>query len=195
MREHREESSFARQVDGMLAGTTTVVDVGCGTGADAVWVARDGRPVVGLDYVPDALRRARRRAKDTPSARFDNLNLHDLRAVLTTGARLALAEPDVAVYAHHLLDSVRPSGRANLWLFAKVLLGGGGTLFLQFHTRLAADGSAQHVPSPLLGGVDPDEVVAEVTERGGRVLSREELAENGRWVCRLAVTFADQRAD
>jgi hypothetical protein len=152
-------------------------------------MARDGRRVLGLDYVPDALRPARHHAKQTPSARFEPLNLNDLRQVLATGTGIALAEPAVTLYARHLLDSLLPTGRANLWVLAKILLGGGGTLFLQFQTRLAADGSVQHVRSPLRRGLDPDEVVAEVTARGGRVLSRAELDEDGRRVCRLSVSF------
>jgi SAM-dependent methyltransferase len=188
-RGQREPSAFARVVDEQLTEGTTVVDIGCGLGADAVWLARDGRRVLGLDYVPDALRPARNHAKHTPSARFELLNLNDLRQVLATGTRTALDEPAVSLYARHLLDSLLPTGRANLWVLAKILLGGGGTMFLQFQTRLAADGSVQHVRSPLRRSHDPEEVVAEVIRRGGRVLAREELDEDGRRVCRLSVGF------
>ncbi|HEY0700550.1 MAG TPA: class I SAM-dependent methyltransferase, partial [Micromonospora sp.] len=42
----------------------TVLDLGCGTGAEAVFLAMKGfRPVVGVDFSAVALRRARARAE------------------------------------------------------------------------------------------------------------------------------------
>jgi hypothetical protein len=83
-----------------------------------------------------------------------------------------------------------PDGRANLWLLAKTLLGGGGSFFVEFLTRVGQDGSLQHAPPPLLRGLDPDEIVAEVVARGGRVLNRAESDEDGKRFCRLEVAFA-----
>ncbi len=40
------------------------LDVGCGTGASAVYLARAGWTVTGIDFVPLAISRARRRARD-----------------------------------------------------------------------------------------------------------------------------------
>jgi hypothetical protein len=187
-----EPSAFARRVDAQLPEGTTVVEVGCGSGADAIWFARDGRHVLALDYVPAALTRARRNARQTPSARFEQLNLNDLRQVLTTGTKVGLKEPEVALYAHHLLDSLRSEGRDNLWLLAKILLGGRGHLFVDFQTRLREDGSPQRVDPPLLHGLDPDEVVAQVTARGGRMLSRVEVDDDGRRTCQLTFAFAQE---
>jgi SAM-dependent methyltransferase len=184
-------SPFARHVDKRLSRDTTLVDVGCGTGRDSVWLAREGRQVIGLDYVSTALTRARKRAQRSEApARFEALNLYELRHVLASGARLALTEPDVAVYARYVLNALWPDGRANLWLLAKTLLGGGGSLYVEFLTRVGPDGSLQHVPPPLLGGLDPEAIVAELVARGGRVLSRDERDEDGRRFCRLEVAFA-----
>jgi SAM-dependent methyltransferase len=187
-----EPSPFARYVDERLADGTTVVDVGCGTGGDALWLARDGRRVIGVDFVEGALNRARRRAQETgvASARFEELNLYELRKVIVKGARIALAEPDVALYARSVPEALWPEGRTNLWLLGKVLLGGGGLLHTEFPTLLRADGSTQKVPGPIGRGLDPDEVVAEVAARGGRVVDREVLDVDGQRVCRLAVAFA-----
>lgn len=187
----RPPSPFARYVDERLSDGTTVVDVGCGVGNDAVWMSRGGRRVIGLDYMPNALAHARTHAeRHGSSARFEELNLYELRSVLVHGARLALAEPDVAVYARSMLNVLWPEGRTNLWLLGKTLLGGGGLLFLEFLTHLGPDGSPQQVTPPLLGGLDPDLVVAEVAARGGRVVTRDELDLGGERVCRLAVAFA-----
>ena len=51
-----------------------VVDIGCGRGADDLWFARQGAPVVGLDYairgsLPVAERRGRARTSTSSSAR------------------------------------------------------------------------------------------------------------------------------
>jgi hypothetical protein len=141
--------------------------------------------------VSTALTRARKRAQRSEApARFEALNLYELRHVLASGARLALTEPDVAVYARYVLNALWPDGRANLWLLAKTLLGGGGSLYVEFLTRVGPDGSLQHVPPPLLGGLDPEAIVAELVARGGRVLSRDERDEDGRRFCRLEVAFA-----
>jgi SAM-dependent methyltransferase len=40
-----------------------VLDLGCGTGTNAVTMAQIGWQVVGIDYVPQAIRKARRKAK------------------------------------------------------------------------------------------------------------------------------------
>lgn len=58
------------------------VDLGCGTGTHAVWLAQQGFDVVGVDFSPTAVDRARRRAAQAGvAARFevaDVLALPDL---------------------------------------------------------------------------------------------------------------------
>jgi SAM-dependent methyltransferase len=190
----RGPSSFARYVDAWTSSATTVVDVGCGTGTDAVWLAREGRRVVGLDYVPTTVARARRHARrHGATARFDTLSLYDLRAVLAGATQIALTEPDVVITARHVLNALRPDGRNNLWMLAKIALGGGGLLHLELLTGRRADGSPRPVGAPFVTDLDPDEVVAEVTARGGRVVHRDDLDDEGRQVCRLAVAFAGER--
>lgn len=45
---------------------TTLLDLGCGTGADSLFLARRGLQVSGLDYSRVALRRARQSARRLP---------------------------------------------------------------------------------------------------------------------------------
>lgn len=45
-------------LDAILADTARVVDLGCGTGAAAAWLGRDGRSVLGVDLAMSALLRA-----------------------------------------------------------------------------------------------------------------------------------------
>lgn len=184
-------SGFARYVDRQVPRSSTLVDLGCGIGTDAVWFARDGRTVLGFDYVANALARATEAAatRGVP-ARFEEVNLYDLRQVMVRAARLALDEADPVLYGRHLVEALHPQGLANLWLLAKTALGGGGRLFLEFYTGRRADGSPQAPPPPVRRGVDPDELVAAVVERGGRVDSRRILTEDGQQVCRLSVSFS-----
>ena len=67
-----------------LEGTTRafVLDCGCGTGANAVWLAQQGFDVVGVDFSPAAVERAQQRAKEAGVAvqfvAADILDLPDL---------------------------------------------------------------------------------------------------------------------
>ncbi|MBI4361802.1 MAG: methyltransferase domain-containing protein, partial [Euryarchaeota archaeon] len=46
-----------------LPGGSRVVDLGCGSGRNALFLARRGHRVVGVDYVEEALRAARGEAR------------------------------------------------------------------------------------------------------------------------------------
>ena len=51
-----------------LPGRARVLDVGCGTGEDAMWLAREGHTVVASDVSPDMLARTRDKAREAPAA-------------------------------------------------------------------------------------------------------------------------------
>ena len=56
------ENVIAWQNDGWIHGE--VLDIGCGLGDNAVYLAKNGHPVTGLDISPTALITAEQRAKD-----------------------------------------------------------------------------------------------------------------------------------
>ncbi|WP_305783240.1 class I SAM-dependent methyltransferase [Symbioplanes lichenis] len=70
---------------GQVAGLTpgTALDLGCGEGADAVWLARQGWTVTGADISPIALDRAARHAEEA-GVKVD-LQRHDLSRTFPEG--------------------------------------------------------------------------------------------------------------
>ena len=63
------QPEFVRRCDrGEIAGR--LLDVGCGTGENAIYFASHGCPTVGIDFAPNAIRRAREKiaGRDLPLA-------------------------------------------------------------------------------------------------------------------------------
>jgi SAM-dependent methyltransferase len=103
-----------------------VLDIGCGTGAHAVAIARRGHRVTGLDLVPAAIDRARARAVEqgvAGAATFrvgDALDLERLGPVLDApfdscldvGLFHVLQPPDRRRYATALASVIRTGGQA-----------------------------------------------------------------------------------
>lgn len=167
--DRRDPSAFARHVGGELAPRSRVLEVGSGSGADALWLAGQGHSVEAIDYVPDTVRRNNEQAAQLGvDARFEALSLYDLRPLMVRAARLA-KEPGLSIYARNVLEALHPPGRDNLWSLAVTALGGGGSLFLEFRTDTASDGSAQRPRKPWLRTLAPEKVSAEIQARGGRV--------------------------
>lgn len=130
-------SSFARWVAAQDPRPSSLVDVGSGTGRDAVWLAEQGIRVLGCDYAKSAVGYAteRARARGSP-ATFRRLNLYDVRQMLTAGALLARDVDSDAVYARFLVHALEDVGRENLWRLSRsVLLHRHGRLYLEFRTE------------------------------------------------------------
>jgi hypothetical protein len=143
----------------------TAVDVGCGTGADVLFLARSGVSAHGLDYFPRDFRAAdRRAARRNLDATFDWMNLTELRSVLATGALLSRTPGPRVMLARHVVESTDRNGRENLFRLAKMVTRGSGRLYLQLRaTRRGSTGSAD-VPR-----LDLDRLRAQITALGGRL--------------------------
>lgn len=184
-------SAFARWVGERERASTFLVDIGSGTGRDALWFARSGYQVLGLDYARSAVDHARN-AAEALSASFEVLDLYDLRQVLTVGARLAHTTHPHTLYGRFLLHALEDEGRHNLWRLAELALRAGGSLYLEFRT--GKDAGASHAfGEHFRRFLDPDLVVDEVEARGGHVEHREEdhglavYRDEDPHVCRLVV--------
>ncbi len=162
-------TAFARWVRGREPAPGTVVDLGCGTGADVAFWARQGVPAVGLDFVRRAFGlRARRAAARGWPARYEWANLTDLRSVLATGARLSREPGPVVVTARHVADATNARGREHLLRLARMAAGPEGTLYLQ----VVAEG-AEAVP-PGLEPLAAAELLRVVEATGGVVVERQD---------------------
>ncbi len=159
-----EPSSFARWVAGLDPRPDCLVDVGCGTGRDSVWLAGQGMDVLGCDYSSAGLAYAAGRARDEDvPLSLRRFNLYDLRQSLTTGALLAQDRPTDAVYARFLVHALDEEGRRNLWRFSRMVLRGTrGRLYLEFRTEATRHEFGEHFRE----FVQPD-VVAEELQRYG----------------------------
>jgi hypothetical protein len=168
----------------------TYVDIGCGRGADVLWMAEHGVPSVGLDFQPRSYAEAA--ARGVPGAEFWRCNLLELRDVLPTGAALARRPGPRLVVARHLVDTLGPRARANLWRLARMTLAGegGGRLYLQFLARHGDDGYARHLH---VGRRRPRLVVAELEAAGATIVHRETIRTSDSprpsKVCRLVVEW------
>jgi SAM-dependent methyltransferase len=130
--------ALVREVSGIPVGT--VLDVGCGEGGDAVWLARQGWQVTGLDVSGRALERAARSA-DAAGAQVEwrHHGLEDLPADaaydLVSAFYPALLRGDGSIVST-LLGAVAP----------------GGTLLVVHHASVDRAQALEH-------GFDPDDYV------------------------------------
>ena len=97
------------------------LDVGCGTGSNAIWLARQGFAVLGMDISSTAIDRARAKADTSLHCRFETVDfLHDTRAdgpfdlVFDRGCFHVFDEAaDRALFAERLAPLLARDGR---WL-------------------------------------------------------------------------------
>lgn len=150
----------------------SVVDLGCGRGQDAVWLALQGHRVLGLDFAEAGFAHlARRAAHEGWPVEFHSANLLELRHTMAWGARLSRLDGPVAVTARHLLDATTERGRRHVWRLCRMTLGGGGRSYVEFLTG-PTGGAGEMEPRTLLTPLDPDEVAAEAASYGARVVER-----------------------
>ncbi|MEV4895255.1 class I SAM-dependent methyltransferase, partial [Nonomuraea sp. NPDC055795] len=101
------------------------VDLGCGTGANAIFLARHGFEVTGLDFASAALAKARRNAaRAGTGVRFVEDDLTRLRqdhgdfdVLVDYGTLDDLSPPRRDRYVDNVVPLARPGARFLLWCF------------------------------------------------------------------------------
>ncbi|WP_305093883.1 cyclopropane-fatty-acyl-phospholipid synthase family protein [Prescottella sp. R16] len=143
-------STLVTEVTGLTPGTA--LDVGCGEGADAIWLARQGWTVHGIDLSHVAIERAAEHSAEAG----------DLAGRITWEAADLLAwGPDADRYDLVTSQYVHlPSGQREV-LFTRLadLVAPGGTLLIVGHHPSDLDTDVPRPPRPELF-FTPDEVVA-----------------------------------
>ncbi|WP_024795711.1 class I SAM-dependent methyltransferase [Tomitella biformata] len=130
------------------------IDIGCGEGRNALWLATRGWQVEGLDFSAAALEKAAATTADAPAAVLERLTwtCADLRAA-PLGADVDLA---LIVYIHLPADE-----RAQLLRRAQdALAPGGALLVLGHHVRNLAEGVGGPQNAAIL--FSPADIVAEL---------------------------------
>jgi cyclopropane fatty-acyl-phospholipid synthase-like methyltransferase len=102
---------------GQIAGS--VLDVGCGTGEHALFLAERGHDVLGVDTAPRAIEMAQEKARERGLVLdlrvWDALRVHELGrrfdTAIDVGLFHTLSDADRVVYARSLHAALEPDGR------------------------------------------------------------------------------------
>jgi SAM-dependent methyltransferase len=172
----------------------TFVDLGCGTGTDAFWMAKRGTPAVGVDFKPSHYRVMEGRAhREELPLTFLWANFNELRSSLVSGAALARCTGPRVAMARHVADALDRAGREQLLRLAETVVRDSGRLYLQVLRGSPGETASRGRGGVDVGGddgeredrrraglspVDVDALVAEIEERRGRVLSRQDVVES-----------------
>jgi SAM-dependent methyltransferase len=103
-----------------------VIDLGCGTGENAIFFASEGHAVLGLDFTPLAIKQARAKAKrrgvKVEFAVYDALRLGELGRTFQTATDCGLfhtfTDGQREAYVDGLRSVVAPSGRFFMLCFS-----------------------------------------------------------------------------
>ncbi|MHA7178841.1 class I SAM-dependent methyltransferase [Arthrobacter sp. MDB2-24] len=129
------------------------LDVGCGEGADAVWLASRGWEVLGIDISEVALSRARAHAEDLDASVAERLEFRQVDL---------LASPELPggldLVSAHFLHLPEPE-RSRVFGALAALVGAGGTLLIVAHDPSDLKTEIRRPPQPELF-YTPQEIAA-----------------------------------
>jgi len=129
----RSQREFVRlEESGKISGD--VLDVVCGTGENALFLAGRGHNVWGVDSAPAAIEIARRKAKERDlTATFlvqDTLNLQEIGRTFETGIDSGLfhtlSDPERLLFVRNLSAVLKPGGTYFMLAFSELEPGGYG---------------------------------------------------------------------
>lgn len=154
-------SQFARWVGDREEVPGPLVDVGTGTGRDALWFAREGYTTFGCDYSHAAVAYASEHARGAGlRAEFAQIDVYDVEQMSDYAKDLCEHEHPSVVYARFFVHALEDDGRVNLWTLAsETLRERGGRLYLEFRTEPTKHEFGEHYRH----FVSPSTVEAELT--------------------------------
>ena len=188
-------SLFAQWVTERVEPKDRFVELGSGTGRDAIWLTSQGYPTIGSDFCGAARTAAGQATREAGlRIRYRPINPESLYSVLTTAARFAQEPYPRHIYARGLIDAMAPSGRLGLWRFCAIAGRRGGLTFLEFRTD-ANRGKRTFFGKHQRTYAQPERIVAEIEKRGGRIVEEQigrglaPLGKEDPVVCRLVVSW------
>lgn len=150
----RPNSALVRETTGL--SPSTALDLGCGEGADAIWLAQRGWTVTAADVSPTALRRAAGYARAAGVSDQIDWQHHDLSRSFPTGT--------YALVSAHFLYPPQPAARERALRAAARAVAPGGVLLIVSHAghpsweRDPADDVHFATPEEILTALDlPDQ--------------------------------------
>ncbi|MDE3057794.1 MAG: methyltransferase domain-containing protein [Bacteroidota bacterium] len=125
LRWHREEAPPMLE-KAVQTGSGAALDIGCGTGVQAVFMARHGYSVTALDFVPKALEFAKKRAGVTGvKINFQEADVtvwntdQQFDLILDSGCLHSLPQNVLPAYKANILKWLKPNGNYLLLHFGK----------------------------------------------------------------------------
>jgi SAM-dependent methyltransferase len=138
-----QPSDFTVETEALLDPGSTVLELGCGLGADARYFAERGHSVRAVDYSRPALAfAARESAGADGAAHFERINLNSTREVAGLLAGYGAVPGPIQVYARGLFEALssKATGGAML-LLRHVLRRPGSCAFVEFEPETDGRGS------------------------------------------------------
>jgi SAM-dependent methyltransferase len=142
---------LVREVAGLTPGTA--LDLGCGEGADAVWLARQGWRVTGVDISDVALGRAQEHAVEAGVADRIDWQQQDLATSFPAGT--------FDLVSVQFLYSRGDMPREKILRSAAAAVAQGGVLLIEGHADFGPFGHQEHHHGDMRFST-PDEVVADL---------------------------------
>lgn len=138
-------SAFADRVHRVTPPDHAILELGCGLGVDARWLAAAGRDVRAVDFSRYGIETARSRPVDGGRVSFELVNLLDLRAALRLGAVCASGPRPWTVYGRRVLNALEARGRDNVFRLCAMLVRRGGAAHLDVVTDPEVAGLPPHL--------------------------------------------------
>lgn len=127
------DARFLRELSIVLPKEAPVADLGCGTGMIGEVIADHGHEVVAVDYSYRAIALAREAQAAALDVRY--LNLYDRRRLLEFGAELVRSRQPWHFTLSHVLEGLTIEGRANVFLFLRLVLTAEAFAFVTIDTN------------------------------------------------------------
>ena len=187
-------SSLAEYAATRLAGAQRViVDLGCGDGADALYLAKAGHQVFGVDASPEAIGLIAENYVNRPEiarCQFDSLDITDEEKLsdYLSKARIATAATNeaVVIYTRNLIELLSPNALRELVRLLRLYCES-YELIMEFRTgegRPPPTTTAQHYIRP----APPQEVVNELIASGLKIVESSALQVGGEPIQRVVAT-------